>query len=169
MGAPELATVLTKCIADLQLMISVTGTEAGNLPEAIADWRYRVSRQLAGERFRLAWSVSLAGTPALPQRAVLQILRIAQEAVFNATRHSGAREIRISAQWTGEEVVLTVADDGRGFPAEALSGTGHRGKGVASMGVRARELGAALDFSLAQGCTVRLAYRPPTAPEGDPG
>jgi signal transduction histidine kinase len=156
----EIAAFLSKCIADLHLIINVTGTEAGNLAEAIADWRYRVSRQLAGGPFRLIWDVNLAGAPKITQRAALQILRIAQEALFNATRHSGASEIRIRAGHADGAINLAVADNGAGFSPDRLSGSGNRGKGLASMRARARDIGASLDFGFAGGCTVALVYRP---------
>lgn len=164
--APEVAALLSKCIADLHLIINVTGTEAGNLGEAIADWRYRLSRQLGGEPFKLVWEVNLAGAPLLSQRAVLQLLRIAQEALSNAARHSGASVIRVSAGYLGDVITLGISDNGKGFPAGGVPPDGNRGKGLASMSARAREIGAVLDLAVtSDGCTVTLAYR--ALPEGD--
>ena len=160
LDSAEIAQFLSKCIADLHLIINVTGTEAGNLAEAIADWRYRVSRQLAGEPFKLVWDINLTGAPKLSQRAVLQILRIAQEAVSNAARHSDAREIRISVRHDAGDITLRVSDDGSGFKSGALEGDDHRGKGLASMAARAREIGAELAIEGGPaGCRVTLAYR----------
>ena len=156
----EIATFLSKCVADLHLIINVTGTEAGNLGEAIADWRYRISRQLAGEPFRLTWDVNLAGAPRTTQRVALQILRIAQEALFNATRHSGAREIRVKAGYAEGTFMLSITDDGRGFDPALTMGSGGRGKGLASMTARARDIGATLQFTRDNGCSVQLLYRP---------
>lgn len=156
----EIATFLSKCVADLHLIINVTGTEAGNFGEAIADWRYRISRQLAGEAFRLSWDVNLAAAPRITQRAALQMLRIAQEAVFNATRHSGATEIKVKAGYADGTFLLSVSDNGRGFDPDRAMGPGSRGKGLASMTARARDIGATLAFACENGCTVSLVYRP---------
>ena len=156
----EMATFLSKCVADLHLIINVTGTEAGNLGEAIADWRYRISRQLAGEPFRLTWEVNLAGAPRTTQRVALQMLRILQEALFNATRHSGASDIRVRACYADGLFTLGVTDNGKGFDAAFHLASGSRGKGLASMTARAREIGATLQFSSENGCSVLLLYRP---------
>ena len=70
------------------------------------------------------------------------MLRIAQEAVLNAVRHSGARSVRSTCGWrpTGRpgraRCGVDVVDDGRGLPAEPVAGVG-----LASMRERAAELG----------------------------
>lgn len=156
----EIATFLSKCVADLHLIINVTGTEAGNLGEAIADWRYRISRQLAGEPFRLTWDVNLASAPRITQRVALQMLRIAQESLFNATRHSGATEIKVKARYAEGTFMLSVSDNGRGFEPDVTMNSGSRGKGLASMTARARGIGATLAFNCEKGCVVSLLYRP---------
>lgn len=156
----EIATFLSKCIADLRLIINVTGSDAAKLEEAIADWRYRISRQLAGEPFRLIWEVNLQGVPEVTQRASLQVLRIAQEALFNATRHSGASEIKIKVSHADGVVTLMVSDNGKGLLLSDHAPPNNQGKGLASMRARAREIGASLDISSDGGCTIELQYRP---------
>ncbi len=164
LDAAELALFLSKCMADLHLVINVTGTTAGNLAEALADWRYRVSRQLGAEPFKLVWDVNLGDAPVLLQRAVLQILRIAQEALSNAARHSRASRIQVSAQHAAGVITLRVADNGRGFCPASIAAEGNRGKGLASMRARAREIGAVLDVSADSfGCRVTLVYQPDAA------
>lgn len=157
----EIATFLSRCIDDLHLVINVTGSEAGRLADALADWRYRVSRQLSGEAFRLTWDVDLADAPEITQRAALQILRIGQEALFNAARHSGASEIVIRAGHVDGMVFLEVRDNGKGFLRDEGSRPRNGGKGVASMIARARELEAHLEILSKGGCMVKLTYRPP--------
>lgn len=46
------------------------------------------------------------------------LFRIAQEAISNAVRHADATEIMLSLQSIGDDVVLTIADDGKGFSVE---------------------------------------------------
>ena len=57
--------------------------------------------------------------PALGAGREAAAYRIAQEALHNALRHSGARQIRVSLHRTARRVVLEVTDDGRGFAADA--------------------------------------------------
>lgn len=57
----------------------------------------------------------------------LAIYRIAQEAMTNALRHAGARNIVLALATDGSDVVLRVRDDGRGFaPGSADDGLGLR-------------------------------------------
>ena len=48
-----------------------------------------------------------------PERAHV-LLRCAQEAITNAVRHAGARNLWLSARRQGSDVVLQIRDDGRG-------------------------------------------------------
>lgn len=74
----------------------------------------------------------------LPMEAAL--LRVAQEALSNVARHSHATAARVALAVCGGEVVLAVADNGRGFDARARSG----GVGLHSMRERVEALGGSL-------------------------
>jgi signal transduction histidine kinase len=106
-----------------------------------------VLRRVSGRAVELR----IGDAPRLAGAEAAQVLRIAQEALGNAVRHSGAR--RISVRLDGR--VLEVADDGRGFDAAAVRG---RRLGLTSMAERATELGAALRVESAPGAgtTIRL-------------
>jgi two-component system, NarL family, sensor histidine kinase NreB len=90
-----------------------------------------------------------------------QLYRIAQEAVANAVRHSGAKHIRISLTRSGARLELCVEDDGKGLPPEQEK---HRGLGLSTMHYRARLIGANLDVESIPGDGVRfrctLFYQP---------
>jgi len=63
----------------------------------------------------------------------LVVYRIAQEALSNAARHSGASLVQVSLSRKGPSVELKVSDDGRGFSfADA-----ERGLGITGMRERA--------------------------------
>lgn len=51
----------------------------------------------------------------------LQIYRIAQEALNNAIKHSGGKNIIISIEQESDQICLTVADDGKGFSKQRRS------------------------------------------------
>ena len=76
------------------------------------------------------------------------LYRIAQEALSNVARHSDARHATV--QWIvgPERAMLRVADDGRGFDAQAPR-PGHFG--VESMRSRAREIGASIAIASEEG------------------
>jgi two-component system CheB/CheR fusion protein len=65
---------------------------------------------------------------------------IAQEAVYNAVKHSGARVVRITLRENGE-LVLSVQDDGIGMPAQPVE---NLGLGLRIMHNRAAIIGAML-------------------------
>lgn len=74
----------------------------------------------------------------------LHLFRITQEAVSNAIRHAGARQVRVTLQATPRVALrLTIRDDGAFKTAGQSSG----GSGLANMRARADEIGARFDFA----------------------
>jgi two-component system sensor histidine kinase UhpB len=87
--------------------------------------------------------------------AQLVVYRVAQEALSNAGRHSGAGRIEVTLRRRQDGgVELTVADDGRGFAFEESQ----RGLGIAGKRERALLVGARLTIESRPGAgtTVRL-------------
>lgn len=79
----------------------------------------------------------------LPERTESELLRIAQEAVTNAVRHAQASSIDIQLRYSRRRVRMTIADDGRGFEADAPSAPdGHFG--IAGMKERAQQMGGSV-------------------------
>lgn len=80
--------------------------------------------------------------PRLPQRHEIALYRIAQEALTNAVRHSGGRQIRVVLRKYDDHVALAVADNGSGIPENiAALRFGGSGLGLGGMRQRANELG----------------------------
>ena len=75
----------------------------------------------------------------------LGLYRIAQEALHNATVHGDARRIFVSVERSERSVVLTVADDGRGFDVGAVRRLGD-GLGLVSMEERAHLLSGTMEI-----------------------
>ncbi|GGY37003.1 histidine kinase [Streptomyces omiyaensis] len=93
------------------------------------------------------------------------LLRIAQEALANAERHSGATRAGVTLSYMGDEVVLDVRDDGRGFdPAAPPVPGAHGGFGLAGMRARAERLAGALAVESAPGEGTAISVRVPLAP-----
>jgi signal transduction histidine kinase len=83
-----------------------------------------------------------------------QFYRIGQEAVTNAARHSGARQINISFKATPALAELEVRDDGGGFSLPDLNGKA--GLGLRAMKYRADVIGATLHIDSAPGKGTRI-------------
>ncbi|MEU5161362.1 sensor histidine kinase [Streptomyces sp. NPDC020875] len=94
------------------------------------------------------------GAPAvpLPDRTQSALLRIAQGALANVREHADASLATITLTHLDDQVVLDVADDGRGFPpAAADAPPGIRGHGIAAMRARAGQLGGVLTIESVPG------------------
>jgi two-component system NarL family sensor kinase len=63
----------------------------------------------------------------LPPDVAAMLFRVAQESVRNTQRHSGATVLSVRVQLTGNHVVLTVTDDGKGFDTSKTVTEGHVG------------------------------------------
>ncbi|HET6999179.1 MAG TPA: sensor histidine kinase [Solirubrobacterales bacterium] len=87
--------------------------------------------------------------------AQLVVYRVAQEALSNAARHSGAGRVGVELRRLDDDgVELVVADDGRGFAFDESEG----GLGIAGMRERALLIGGELTIESrpGRGTTVRL-------------
>ncbi|HET6560756.1 MAG TPA: ATP-binding protein [Marmoricola sp.] len=60
-------------------------------------------------------TATVEGIDGVPDDTVALVWRVAQEAVRNALRHSGAENLTVTVAGTPGGVVLEVTDDGRGF------------------------------------------------------
>ena len=94
----------------------------------------------------------------LPPAQEAAVLRVAQEALHNALRHSGAATVQVELLAAGGRgVLLRVRDDGRGFAPEQVRQAG-RHLGLVSMRDRAAGVGGTLRIESApgQGTAVEL-------------
>ena len=122
--------------------------------------------QSAVRRWRMNGSipihVNIAGDAVdLPAEVQQHVLRIAQEAVANALKHSRARDIAIDLQVEPSQLVLTVRDDGRGFGIEAMLSPEEGHFGLLGMRERAERLGGKLDLSSAPETGTAVSVRVP--------
>lgn len=103
----------------------------------------------------VAVDLSVDDLSALDQEQVALLWRVAQEAVRNAARHAAMTSLDVSVVRRDGAVVLTVADDGRGFATDAVP--------VSRLGLRGlqdlcRDSGGSLSVDSAPGAgtTVRM-------------
>lgn len=94
--------------------------------------------------------------PALEAAVEVAVLRVAQEALHNALRHSEATRVTVRLGCQDGTLVLSISDDGLGFdPADA------RGLGLVSMRDRAESVRGALTVTTApsEGTTISMEVR----------
>jgi two-component system sensor histidine kinase UhpB len=92
------------------------------------------------------------GLDRLPAEIATAAYRITQEALGNVVRHAGASRAGVSAAVIGDQLVLTIEDDGRGF------GPGTLGYGVEGMIERARMVGGRVDLERPAGGGARIRF-----------
>ena len=136
----QLALLATSCIQDAHRIVQ------GLSPLTNADGNFDAALELLAQRS------SLSGTrvkfrsrhevpPAVELRMRNHLYRIAQEAVHNALKHSGAKTIDVELWSRPGELRLSVTDDGQGLATEADKGLG---LGMRTMRFRASAIGGRL-------------------------
>lgn len=146
-------------LKDLRLVIDAMEDVGGDLLLALGSWRERTAIQLRAHQIELDWQVrTTGGLPPFEDLRpwhVIQIVRLMDEAITNAVKHSGAGRISVILRTAtdaaagdgpaGDGLVgdgksdstvhIVIRDDGRGFLPKA---SGHEaGHGLANMQRRA--------------------------------
>jgi signal transduction histidine kinase len=98
----------------------------------------------------------------LDPEARRQVYLVFKEALRNAARHAGAREVEVSLRREGNGLLLAVRDDGGGIDG----GEGSGGSGLESMRRRADGIGGTLEIRGRQGGGTEVLLRIPGAHRG---
>lgn len=127
------------------------------------------ARQFA-ERTGIAVRVDCSAAAARPTpENESNLFRIAQEAMTNSAKHSGATLIDIVLGAEDGRLTLVVADDGCGFAADALGADGRRpGLGLLTMRERAEFTGGRCVIESRPGAGTRVTVALPSAPPSAP-
>jgi signal transduction histidine kinase len=115
---------------------------------------------LASKAHGIPVEVRASETGELDGAVAAAAFRVAQEALHNALRHSGASSVKVSLSRTPRRMTLTVADDGTGFDPSLASG----GLGLASMRERAASAGGVLRVRSAPGSGTEVRLVVPVVP-----
>jgi signal transduction histidine kinase len=100
-----------------------------------------LNRQLTPER-EIRLTVRDGFPHELPDNADVELLRVLQEALVNARRHSAARRVEVILSSDRGGLRTEVADDGRGFDPASV----REGLGISGMRERASALGGKLEM-----------------------
>src|SRR5215472_16074574 len=112
---------------------------------------------LAGRTHGAEVVVDAGELPALDADQETALYRVAQEAIGNALRHSGSRQVSVCLYRRQRSVILEVADRGSGFdPSSALAGLG-----LTTMRERAASAGGRLSITSAPGAGTRVRLSVP--------
>ena len=153
-----------ECLRETRRSVAGLRASAGanpGLAVAIAD----AARQITQER-NIRLKLNLDETqPHLPAEVKYNLLCIAQEAVSNSVKHSGARVIEIGLSCSGRDVRLSVRDDGRGMPRDGNPGAQAGHYGLIGMKERASQIGAEFEMVSAPGRGTKISVQVPVTQE----
>lgn len=166
LGAAQTSALLRDCIDDLRLAIDSLAEGDDSFAVMLGNLRFRMAPRLRAAGMVLQWNSAGLADAHLPVASqALPLLRILQECLGNAIRHSRASEIRVTVASDAQHLRLQVADNGQGFDPTTVP----RGKGLGGMEKRARALGADFVVEAHPGAGTTLALSLPWQAAGAAG
>jgi len=147
---------------------SVAALRTLHTEEPLANMLQKVlKQQAAGSGVQLSFAVQ--GNPQrLGEETEGQILRIAQESLANTTQHARASRVDVKLSFAEGQLILELADDGRGFDV-AKAPTAEDGHfGLKGMDERAAQIQGALSIQSGPGGT-RISLTVPLVSRRNPG
>jgi len=157
----QFAQILRESIDDMRLAIDALAAEDADLGAALGNLRFRMEPRLRAAGMELTWDARrLPEEIGLHPDVVLPILRVVQEALTNALKHSRARAVRVTlaTEGTGDSqwLDIRIADNGRGIGEERVGG-----RGLLNMRNRSQKIGAQFRIETAPnvGTTIYLRTR----------
>lgn len=125
-------------------------------------------RENYGMRAELLVSPDLTEDDLAPGVSV-QLLRVIQEALTNARKHSQARGVCVTLAREGARATIVVADDGVGFSPQVLPADGQKHFGLAFMAERMAQIEGDMAVESEPGAGTRVVLHAPLATAGEEG
>jgi signal transduction histidine kinase len=128
-------------------------------PRVLDDLGLEIALQQLSEEFEDRYLVStrfsVRNVPSAVRPDVsVALYRIAQEALQNVAKHSGAKRVNIALVGTNRTLELSIRDNGGGFDPQKISGI--RGLGLTSIVERTTALGGKISIEAKPGDGVRV-------------
>lgn len=162
MQSGEVALLLRECVDDLRIAIDSLRPTGSDLLAVLGNLRYRLEPRLAAAGISLTWDVR--DTPPLPpldSEGVLNVMRMAQEALTNIVKHAHASHVVITFHFDREagRHCLTISDNGQGFDLQSVQ----HGDGLRNMTARGQRSRAQVRMASSPGGTCVTIHLPPSA------
>jgi signal transduction histidine kinase len=104
----------------------------------------------------------------LPKNVEIGLYRVGQEAIHNAVKYAGAKEIRLALTGKKNCIHLDITDNGRGFnyPKNRPAGPGtDRAQGISNMKERVFLMDGRIDIVTKPGNGTRIHVQVPLSPQ----
>ncbi|MCC6616101.1 MAG: GAF domain-containing protein [Anaerolineae bacterium] len=123
---------------------------------SLSDLLHQLARGISS-RTEIPIDIQIEGERDLPPEVQIALYRIAQEALNNVAKHSGAARAQVDLAFSDGTVALLVSDDGQGFDPWAKA-SNHLGLRI--MSERAADIGAELkiDTTLGHGTKISAVW-----------
>lgn len=118
----------------------------------------------ASKRWGLSVSVAAFLDRRLPAILETVLYRVTQEALTNVGRHAGASQAQVWVMEKDGVVLCSVRDDGVGFDAAAVAGSGLRGLGLAGIEERVAQLDGTVHIAADRGRGTEIVVEIPVEP-----
>jgi signal transduction histidine kinase len=142
-AAEHFLSVLRDLRDELHDIIETVATEsftALSLDELIAPLRHRITQLFEARGVDCRWLLPDQPVHLHDARTSAEVMRLLQEGLTNALRHSGANNVTVCFEVDGTTLRLSITDDGHGFDPAAVS----PGLGLNSLRTRIARLGGTL-------------------------
>lgn len=132
--------------------------ERTSLPDAVA----QVARAWQTQHTIAAVATTTGDVRELHPEVEASVVRVAQEALANVGKHSGAARVAVTLSYMEDQVALDVRDDGSGFDTDAPTGANRYG--LASMRQRIERLGGYVGIESSAGAGTAVSVILPAIP-----
>jgi signal transduction histidine kinase len=148
--------LVRKCHEEASRTIAMFSASSPLIQENLLGELQKTARKIAGNQIRIVTLLTGSATT-LALRLADALLHIGQEAIANAVSHSDPTELTITLAYEGNNVSLTVEDNGQGFDYRPESA----GFGILGMQKRAHDVAGNLQIESTpgHGTVVRVTAR----------
>lgn len=110
----KISEALEDCVAELYAIVDMPPADDVFLSDVVVQLVYRMERRSKTTAFEVVWDIDVSACPAVSSHWALDVVRVLQELMVNAMRHSGGSLLTVSAHYASQppRVVLQVSDNG---------------------------------------------------------
>jgi signal transduction histidine kinase len=144
----SIAEIARESVASMNDIVWAVSPDHDSLHDLVSRMRRHAQEVTSASGISLAFKSEIGESETrldLSERR--DLLLIFKEAVNNAVRHADATNLKIVLNMEGPDLLLRIADNGKGFDPDV----DHEGQGLRSMRARARELGGKFKIEAAVG------------------
>jgi signal transduction histidine kinase/uncharacterized membrane protein len=144
--SPEMEEYLRHTLQDLKTLTRGLAAPNHRLSHAAAEWKADLTQRLTAAHVALGWSCEFDNDMLLTVVQWSAITRVLRELVSNAIAHAQASRVEVAFTLAGDQLTLTVTDDGNGRNPRAWS----HGLGLGGVRKRVKQLGGEVEWREAE-------------------